>query len=312
MPASAARRCSRSDLKVTQIDLSGISTPPFFIEETDGSIPNDEISVTVTNIDNRGFPRTTLEIELEQGPLQPPRVIGRAIAPVPALRAEKSHTVTVDTNGFKLPKHISLHPIEVVGFVNPKFHPHELHFANNAHVSPPIPVIARRWNVSQFSAHTTSTTFVGGGPGTLDIKDQTQPGFYWQYDHFDFLNHVFLYDGHGAIGETATLSGTVCNGTGSGCASHATWSTPNTDFAIDYGETHYNGTLFAKSESPFAVPLQCTPASPPPLMQRWLDITTYANGFDGVSSHVGAQTLSDTGTQAGAITYAWKFTADVP
>jgi len=87
---------------------------------------------------------------------------------------------------------------------------------------------------------------------------------------------------------------------------------PDTDFAIDYSETHYNGTLFAKSESPFSVPLHCTPASPPPLMQPWLDITTYANGFGGVSTHRGAKTLSGNGTQAGMINFGWMFTADVP
>jgi hypothetical protein len=47
-------------------------------------------------------------------------------------------------------------------------------------------------------------------------------------------------------------------------------------------------------------------------MQPWLDITTYANGFGGVSTHRGAKTLSDNGTQAGMINFGWTFTADVP
>jgi hypothetical protein len=299
------------DLAVDPIDLSNLPTPAYLIEKSDGSLQHATFDVTVTNVGNRRFVKTKLEVEFMQGPLQG-RTIGKAVADVPALRVGQSHTVTVNTNGFTLPKTISLYPIRVVAFVNPKFHPHELHFGNNVKASPEIPVIAQQWNVSQFSAHTANATFVGGGPGTLDVKNQTQSGFYWKYDHFDHGNRIFVYTAHGAISETATLSGTVCSGTGSGSASHATWSMPDTDFAIDYGETHYNGTLFAKSESPFSVPLHCTPASPPPLMQQWLDITTYANGFGGVSTHRGAKTLSDNGTQAGMINFGWTFTADVP
>lgn len=88
-----------------------------------------------------------------------------------------------------------------------------------------------------------------------------------------------MYAAHGGINETATLTSSRCFGTGSGTASHAAWPFPDTDFAIDYAETHYNGTLFAKSEKPFDVPVQCTPSNPPPIMQPWIDISTFASSF---------------------------------
>jgi hypothetical protein len=157
-----------------------------------------------------------------------------------------------------------------------------------------------------------STAFVpNAGVGAIDIKNQTDPGFFWKYDHFDQANRTFVYAAHGGITETATLSGT-CFGTGSGSASHAAWPFPDTDFAIDYARRTTTGRC---SRSPRrrsrSRPLQCTMANPPPLMQPWLDITTFGASFAPVSTPVGARTLKDNGTQL-TITYAWKFTADVP
>jgi hypothetical protein len=240
------------DLVVSDIDTSLLASPPFFIEESDGSIQNNKIDVTVTNRGDRDIGPTKLLVRLKQGPAR--HLVAKTIVAVRGIGAKKRRRVTVTIDRFVPPKAISLDPIQILANANYTGRVDELLFGNNLRTSHPIPVIAREWNVSLFSAHTVATAFVpNAGVGTLDIKNQTDPGFFWKYDHFDQANRTFVYAAHGGITETATLSGT-CFGTGSGSASHAAWPFPDTDFAIDYAQTHYNGTLFAKPETPFQVP----------------------------------------------------------
>lgn len=308
--ASAVPTPVGPDLVVSNIDTFPLASP-FFIEESDGSIQNTQIDVTVANRGDRAIGSTKLLVRLKQGPAR--RLVAKTIVNVRGIGAGQRRKVTVTIHRFVPPKAISLDPIQIVANADSTGRVgDELRFDNNLRTSHKIPVIARRWNVSQFSAHTVMTTFANGGVGMLDIKDQTDPGFFWRYDHFDHANRIFVYVAHGGINETATLTSQRCFGTGSGTASHAAWPSPDTDFVIDYGETHYSGTLFAKNETPFQVPLQCTTGNPPPIMQRWIDITTFKDSFAPVTTPVGAKTLSDNGTQANIITYGWRFTAGVP
>ncbi len=113
---------------------------------------------------------------------------------------------------------------------------------------------------------------------------------------------MLVYAAHGEIGETAKLSGTICNGTGSGSAGHATWPFPDTDSAIDYSETHYKRTPLAKPESPFTVARACNSSGPSSLTQLWLDLTRYAGAYGPLSTRVGAATLTDHGAQMEAST----------
>jgi hypothetical protein len=296
------------DLVVLRIETTPLATP-FFIEESDGSIQNTTVDVTVFNRGDRDMPPTKLLVRLVQGPAH--RVVGKTTVNVRGVLVGRARKVTARIDRFVAPKAISLDPIQIVAIAN-RTRVDEQLFDNDSRTSPKIPVIARQWNVSQFSAHTVMSTFAYGGVGMLDIKDQTGPGFFWRYDHFDHANRIFVYAAHGGINETGTLMSQICFGTGSGTASHPTWSFPDTDFVIDYGETHYEGTLFARNETPFKIPLQCTTGTPQPIMQPWIDITTFKSSFGPVSTPVGAKTLQDNGTQANSIMYGWRFTADVP
>jgi hypothetical protein len=153
----------------------------------------------------------------------------------------------------------------------------------------------------------TSGTFVGGDPGTRDVTALTKPGFYWRYDHYDPLNRICVYAGHGETARPPSSAERSPTGRiGFGRPRHV--AVPDTDLAIDYSEARYNGTLRGKPESPFTVALTCNPGGPSSLTQPWLDLTTYAGACGPVSTRVGAATLTDHGVQAGGINYDWTFT----
>ncbi len=319
VPAMAQARLATPkllpDLAVTHVIVDSGYTPDYLIVDPSGSLTDFSIDIGVGNFGSAKAGASRMKIDVRQELGSRPRLdLTHLYFSVPPLRPNQQKTFVINVRKLRV-KLAPLEPVQVIATANYNFHVPEQHYHNNTDKSFKIPVIAKQWKVTQWSSHSIGMTFSVGGSLQLDNKDQAQPGFVFRYDHYDSANQIFVYGAYGGLGQTTSLSSPVCNGSGSGTASHSPWPSPDSDFSIALSETRYAASVYTKNESPYTVPLQCAEGNPPPPDVRLVDLNTYVNSGGPVSASQGATKLSGTGnlTQGfESITYQWTFDADVP
>jgi hypothetical protein len=302
-PPGVLGRPSRhgADLIVTRIKVDA-GTPPYLVEEHDGTTQDFEATVTVKNVGDRSAGRSLTKVTLEGGPLS--RVLGEAVYPVGRLAPGKSQRVTLSTSNIK----VRLGLLKVYAKANYNLHVPERRYTNNRLLGAAIPVIARTWKVVNFSAHNLSTA----GVYTVDDTERNQPGFYFKYDHFDTSRDRFVYGAWGAVTDNVSVRGNGCSGSGTKTTGHNPWSFPS-DLEISYDLTEYLATLDTSAEPGFSYDITCE-GLPLSWGSSFFNVLTYAGRPGPVSMSPLDKTLSGSGAIQNAfstVTHAWHFEADV-
>jgi hypothetical protein len=301
---SAVARAHRhgADLVVTEASVETAPDPPYLVESPDGRARDQHVDITVS-IRNEGdraadpsLGRVTLEANGS--------VVHDDVFDVGRLAPRKSHKVFLA----ELSPEVRLGLLKVYVTPNWNFHVPETRVANNRHLAAEIPVIANRWNVSQWAAESVEQI----GLLKLDDDETAAPGFYFLFDHFDEPTKRFMYHAFGTFTDHTSYENPACIGSGSGSTSHSPWSSPS-GLGISYDLTRYFATLDMSSEDRFTFTITCNPGGQRSTSAKFFDPLTYENSGGTASMSPSDLKLRGSGNiikQFGKVDHFWIFKAD--
>jgi hypothetical protein len=297
-PASAASRFRGPHLEVTRLIINGLGRNPYLVVPHSGVARNIKVKVVTTNVGHATSSpsRTWVFLFGKRHAEADPEY-----AAVPSLAPRRSHTARVVLKDVM--PHLGLDKVKAYADCNLSL---KASSCNGPRVSPPIPVIARTWDVQTMTAETTTAQF-------SDQSEQAQLGFFFRFKSFYVRSGRFYYSATGSVAETATVHPNVngCSGSGADSVGHAPWPM-SSNLWINFGLTKYQAHVFASNEPPFTVQITC-PSFPPSSQDfNYLDLQTgsspklmYTYGtqiFGAGATSLGLSEISD----------SWHLVADVP
>ncbi len=304
--ASAAARTPKhgADLVVTDASVDTGTSKPYLVVYPNGRAKDQHVDVTFTveNVGDRAAAANLGRVTLEsQG-----HVLADDVFDIHRLGPGKKE---------RFPLIALFHPEARVGplhvYVKPNwnFHVVERRYANNHHLVDEIPVVANRWNVRQWTAHSISDF----GLVRLDDNEIAQPDFFLQFDQLE--DNRFVYRAYGAFVDHTNYDSPSCVGSGSGTASHSPWSSDSA-FEISYGLTRYGANIDMSGEDTFKFTITCNPGGARTTSAKFFDTLTN-NGRTGAPAMSPTdRKVSGSGTLgkglSGTVSHHWIFAADAP
>lgn len=289
-PAVSAATTAKADLVVTAIKIDLPGTPHYIALGHSGLTPRFLIALTTKNEGSATAPRSMTAITLIQGASE-----FRKFVKVPSLAAGKGFTKSVTIDPYQPPLGI----IKTVA---------QADYNHGGTESPgkEIVIIARRWDVTTFTTHTTA-----GGQQTSDTSaDSGGSGtaLYFSFSKLDESAKKFIYTVKGGVTENFSESGT-CTGSGSKDKDQNPW--PKSSLWISAGLTSYNSLVAAHLVKPFKITATCLGGTKVTVPVSFQDLATQKKGsFPAMTP--AAKTLSGSFSPTSATKLTWEFTADVP
>ena len=287
---SAAATASPAHLVVTEIKIDLPGTPHYIALGHSGLTPRFLIELTTKNEGSASAPRSMTAITLIEGSSKFHKFVK-----VPSLDPGKKFTKSVTIDPYQPPLGI----IKTVAQAD----------YNHGGAETPgkeIVIIARRWDVTTFRAHTT----VGGQETSDTSADSGKSGspFYFSFSKLDESSKKFYYTAKGGITEKWSESGT-CSGSGSRDKSMNPW--PKSSLWISGTLTSYDSRIASHLAPTFKVTVTCLGGQKLKVPVSFQDlVTSKKKGFPSMSP--GSTTLSGSYSPTSATKLTWEFTADVP
>lgn len=299
-PAGAAVRHRGPYLKVTRLIVERLGRNPYLVVPTSGALPKVRVKVRTTNVGHAtSSPSYTWVFLRGRGGhfVAVPDVIH-----VPSLAPGRSFTKTAKLTGVA-PK-LGLDHVAAYADCNLD---RTRTSCNGPRNSPPIPVIARTWDVRTLKAD------LGQVQQQFDQNEHAAMGFYFRFKRFDVRTGRFYYSASGRLVETATVYPNVngCSGTGADSVGHAPWPM-SSNFWINFGLNRYQAYVFASNQAPFPVQITCT--SFPPSTQDFGFLDVQAPPRPSVLWPYSTQIAGHATVNQGlnVVDYEWHLVADVP
>jgi hypothetical protein len=271
-----------------KIDLPG--TPHYIALGHSGLTPRFLISLTTKNKGSATAPPSMTAVILTQGSSS-----FKKFVKVPSLAPGKDFTKSVTIDPYQPP----------LGIIRTAAQADHSHGGAEVH-GKEIVIIARRWDVTTFKAHTT----VGGQEVSDTSADSGSAGtpFYFSFSKLDESSKKFYYTAKGGITETWSESGT-CTGSGSKDKDQNPW--PKSSLWISAGLTSYNSLVASHLTAKFKVTVTCLGGLMQKVPVAFQDLLTN-KGRSFPSMSPAEKTLPGSFSPVKGTKLTWEFTADVP
>jgi hypothetical protein len=296
----AALGAAKPDLVVSRLIIHGLGHNPYLVVPTSGHVPDIRVTVVTRNVGGATAPPSVTSVVLLDN-----RHRLKAVSDFDLIRVGALAPGQAQTNVAVL-KHVKPHLglVRVQADADFDFSVSETRQSNDRRTSPPIPVIARTWDVMTLTAH------FSGAVGITVQDSKADTGFFFRFKSFNVHLGRFTYTATGRVTATATFAEPGCSGTGSTSAGHAPWPVATSSFNLSFGLDHYAGAVAASNEPTFNVPVTCEGGQTFNYAAKMLDLRLAPVVLYPYSTQISGMT--SVSQPLGLLTYEWYLKADVP
>ena len=285
----------RPSVTVDAIGYFGLPHPYYIALGHSGFVPGFVVRVHVFNHGSRPVDVRHVDLSLES--MDVPKVTARLRVVRPGIvHAHSARWVSAHVAGGDI-QHLSLGRWRVATTTWAD----QITFAKG----PEIVVIAREWDVDNF---TTETTPYGAAP---DYRTSAADGFYFRLSRYDAASRHFVYAPTGGVSSGVSGSASSCTWTGSIEVPSRSWA--NSSLWIALNLRQYDAKVIMAGTPTFSVTETCNGVSFPWSNANPADLVTYA-GIRALPTMTPTMTTL-TGSDGDAnlhTTWAWTFSANVP
>jgi len=301
---AAAKSTGGPDLSITRIAIKELpGTPPYITLDESSRAPGFVVKVSVQNNGRKESGKSVVALELkEKNTVKWSK--DEFIDPMaPKKPRSKPRTVTFVVNNLKAD----------LGFLTAtatvKWALTKTRQRQDSDSAPPIPVIAREWNVGYFHARVN----VGGiGPSSDTYGELTLT---YRFSRFDEAQEEFVYNAYGQVTNQARYDAGGCSGSGSANATQNPWPGPaaESELLIKANLTQYSAGVVTSNQPPVVFNASCPALNNVSIPEQvpWEDLVTFT-GSGPPSMTPDQTTLTDQGTKqspVGEVKFLWNFVA---
>jgi hypothetical protein len=306
--AKGKRQPGTPVLAITKIAIKELpGDPPYILLDESSRAPAFSVAVSVENDGGRPSGKSVVAVTLEEKGKRK-FFDDKFIDPLsPKTRKSKPKVVTLEVNNLQADLGF-LKATATVKWSPSAKHPDRVHTVSES--APPIPVVAKDWNVSSFH---TSVNVGGDGPSSDTNADGT---LQYRFLRFDESEQAFIYRAWGQVTVQGRYNAGGCSGSGSANDTQSPWPGPGTEseLAIKHTLTQYSAGVVTKTEKPVTFNATCPALGnfSMPVTVPWENLETFT-GSGGLPAMTPDQTtLTDEGSKpspVGDVKFQWTFNA---